>query len=286
MVSEIVLPAGASHVPVHAIPLLLARAIHPAPPEGAGNAISYPLKQSITPGATSTPRGEPLSEDDWAFLGTIWHDLPKFESGMSEATWGKYLNAFESSRHKPDWALMPCLSGGSQEAKMLQFIAEGDHKEAIRNAINKGELVALNRSRLPIHAGATGVQVDEAIVMIDALKTYAMRFGVNVRRDESPPVAGLQALPVVAAGVSGEDVEGWKIKACTQAKEIIRRQRNADLYPDQMAIADEIAKSFRVAGIVGADGKPLSGAYIKRHALKGISSADGKTLSTTPRQGK
>jgi len=37
---------------------------------------------------------------------------------------------------------------------------------------------------------------------------------------------------------------------------------------------------------MGADGKPLSGATIKRHALKGISSAQDKQLSTSPRRGK
>ena len=93
-----------------------------------------------------------------------------------------------------------------------------------------------------------------------------------------------QARPVVAGCVSGGDE--WKAKAIFRAAEIIERQRKRDLYPPQITIADEIAREFRAAGIVGADGKPLSGAYIKRHALKGISSAQNKLRSTSIHQGK
>lgn len=78
----------------------------------------------------------------------------------------------------------------------------------------------------------------------------------------------------------------WVDSARNRATEIIQRQKNLDLYPNQITIADEIAREFRKSGVVGADGKPLSGATIKRHALKGISSAQGKQLSTTIRRGK
>lgn len=94
---------------------------------------------------------------------------------------------------------------------------------------------------------------------------------------ETPP-------PVVAESASGNDE--WKAKVKVRAAEIIERQRKRDCYPSQIAIADEIAKEFRAAGIVGADSKPLSGAYIKRHALAGISSAQGERLSTSIRRGK
>jgi hypothetical protein len=80
--------------------------------------------------------------------------------------------------------------------------------------------------------------------------------------------------------------ETWMPQARARAVAIIGRQRAQDLYPSQEHIADEIAKEFRAAGIVGADGKPLSGAYIKRHALNGISSAQGKQLSTQTGRGK
>lgn len=78
----------------------------------------------------------------------------------------------------------------------------------------------------------------------------------------------------------------WVSEAQSRAHEIIKEQRARDLYPDQLGIADQIAREFRAAGKVGADGKPISGAYIKRHALKGITSAIGKQLSTSKRQSK
>jgi hypothetical protein len=81
-------------------------------------------------------------------------------------------------------------------------------------------------------------------------------------------------------------VGDWVEVARTRAAEIVKEQRGRDLYPSQESIGDTIATEFRKAGIVGTDGKPLTGATIKRHALKGISSAVGKQLSTTIRQGK
>ena len=93
-----------------------------------------------------------------------------------------------------------------------------------------------------------------------------------------------QTAPVVAG--SAADGEAWKAKARERADEIIKRQRAKDLHPSQEDIADEIAREFRAGGVMGAGGKPLTGAYIKRHALKGISSAQNRQLSTSIRRGK
>ena len=97
------------------------------------------------------------------------------------------------------------------------------------------------------------------------------------------PLPAKSTAPVVAGASDGEE---WQEKARARAIEIIKRQREKDLYPNQISIADEIAREFRATHIVGVDGKPLSGATIKRHALKGISSAQGKQLSTTISRGK
>lgn len=78
----------------------------------------------------------------------------------------------------------------------------------------------------------------------------------------------------------------WIELAQKRADEILKRNKEKDLYPSQQNVADEIARDFRRDGVVGAGGKPLSGAYIKRHALKGISSEQGKRLSTSTRRGK
>ena len=99
-----------------------------------------------------------------------------------------------------------------------------------------------------------------------------------------------ESMPVVQAPSQTEAVktggDEWREIAKSKAKEYIAMQRKSDRYPSQENISDRIAREFRETGIVGADGKPLSGATIKRHALKGISSAVGKRLSTTIMQGK
>jgi hypothetical protein len=74
--------------------------------------------------------------------------------------------------------------------------------------------------------------------------------------------------------------------AVERAIAIIERDRARGLYPAQEDIADEVARGFKAASVVGAGGKPLTGAYIKRHALTGISSEQGRQLSTATRRGK
>ena len=91
--------------------------------------------------------------------------------------------------------------------------------------------------------------------------------------------------PVWAVSEFGGDAP-WKEQARTRAYEIIKRDGAKDLYPNQVDIADEIAKQFRRDGVNGIGGKPLTGTYIKRHALNGISSEQGKQLSTAISRGK
>lgn len=93
-------------------------------------------------------------------------------------------------------------------------------------------------------------------------------------------------LPSDAPTPTKEDESPWKAQARQRAKEIIKRQRDKDLFPSQLDIADEIAREFRAAGIYGSGGKALTGAYIKRHALHGISSQQAKLQSVAPRRGK
>lgn len=116
---------------------------------------------------------------------------------------------------------------------------------------------------------------------------HKTEFAPHPATEPGAPVPKPQAAkpaPVVAG--SAVDGEAWKLKARQRADEIIKRQRAKDLHPSQEDIADEIAREFRADGVVGAGGKPLTGAYIKRHALKGISSAQNRQLSTSIRRGK
>ena len=80
----------------------------------------------------------------------------------------------------------------------------------------------------------------------------------------------------------------WVDRARARAKEIFADYRSRDLHPNQINVADQIAREFRSATppVSGPSGKPLTGTYIKRHALGGISSAQSKQLSTAIHRGK
>jgi hypothetical protein len=89
--------------------------------------------------------------------------------------------------------------------RMVQLIHEDNHKASLQTAIKDGVVTALNSSRLPIPTSATGAQVDNAIVMIDAFRKYAMSFCVNVLVDEHQGAA--TTAPVVADSDAAPDPE-------------------------------------------------------------------------------
>jgi hypothetical protein len=117
---------------------------------------------------------------------------------------------------------------------------------------------------------------------------YRLRDDPPSQPNQTGPLATAEPAPtVVAAGetvrVSGDE---WKRQAREVALAIVKREAARDWYPPQSRIADEVAADLRKRGIFGADGKPLTGATIKRHALKGISSAVKKSQSTKMGRGK
>jgi len=71
-----------------------------------------------------------------------------------------------------------------------------------------------------------------------------------------------------------------------KARDFIKRQAQQNCYPSQLDIAEKIATEFRKEGVFGPSGKPLRGETIKRHALRGISSAIKKGQSTNSKRGK
>ena len=106
-------------------------------------------------------------------------------------------------------------------------------------------------------------------------------------RVETAPVSLYMPGKVQSTAAFSSEMDGdWIPRAQTRANEIIKEEKDNDRYPSQLAIADRISREFRDLGLVGASGKPITGAYIKRHALKGINSAVGKKFSTTKSWGK
>lgn len=78
----------------------------------------------------------------------------------------------------------------------------------------------------------------------------------------------------------------WTKQAQSLAREYINSRKKLHCYPSQIEIADHVANELRSKGVVGEGGKPLKGSYIKRHALKGISSARHRQLSISNARGK
>jgi hypothetical protein len=81
-------------------------------------------------------------------------------------------------------------------------------------------------------------------------------------------------------------VPNWTYEAQRLAQSYKQRQKAKDLHPSQVDIADWVAEQLRIKGIYGTQGKPISGATIKRHALVGISTQQDKLRAIAKQWGK
>jgi len=100
------------------------------------------------------------------------------------------------------------------------------------------------------------------------------------------PSQQAQAKRTRRAGADHADSTNWKVVAQQLARELIAERGRMDLYPSQQDVSDYVAKRMRENGDVGPMGKPLTAAYIKRHALAGIFSNGSKRQLQKARQGK
>ena len=179
--------------------------------------------------------------------------------------------------YKPGY---PAIYGDRIEGYQTRMMFQGD---LCRLESDRGDALV---NMFTAHDG-TLVKVQPALrVPLSELKfkRESVERVAEIINKTAPTQSAATPAPVVAE--SADDGEAWKAKARERADEIIKRQRAKDLHPSQEDIADEIAREFRADGVMGAGGKPLTGAYIKRHALKGISSAQNRQLSTSIRRGK
>jgi len=111
------------------------------------------------------------------------------------------------------------------------------------------------------------------------LQTYEPRIQFRLPRSEAME----QRKPADVAASTGQPKTArqeaeWVPIAQKEARRIIERDRGRtpSLFPSQNLIAEEVARVLEARNIVGKLGVPLTAAYIKRHALKGISSAASK----------
>jgi len=159
--------------------------------------------------------------------------------------------------------------------KNLDFQSEGvkDKENDSRRECRRAAMI----QRLAERNGKESARPDEWIAWASEHQ-IAVHDGFILEVESAPEKDATKPAPVA----DGE----WITQAQARAREIIKESREHDRYPSQENISGRIAAEFRKSEIFGSDGKPLSGAYIKRHALKGITSAIGKQLSTTIGRGK
>ena len=151
-------------------------------------------------------------------------------------------------------------------------------KTRIKAAQLKGRALARQSDRFPIEQGETFREF-LCVASVPDLNAWLVELGTGYKFPDAPGTGSVkQARPT--------EENDWIVRAKARAREIIAEQKAQDLYPNQETIADQIAKEFRKAGTFSVSGKPPNGAYIKRHALKGISSAVAKQLSTAIPRGK
>ncbi len=199
----------------------------------------------------------------WAIAGQV---LPfELANALAEINgWTKDSNEYQSCVRGWDDDLFRLAKSGELTFKS----AQGVPLPPCADAFNLGFVDLHDFCEWADRVGSTGIPKDP--------HALAKALGFDVEP---------QAAPVATASASDGD-EAWKGKARERAYEIIKRDGAKSLYPSQPDIADEIAKEFRRDGVMGVDGKPIAGGYIKRHALNGISSAQGKQLSTAISRGK
>jgi len=163
---------------------------------------------------------------------------------------------------------------------ILRLQAETSTYFALHKAVDTGAIPSYAPGKLiQITCNPSQRDMREEVYWEDLNNWLAENYPRVTFRFPNPSAApATPAAPVVASE--------WVIQAQTRAREIVKESTARNVYPSQVNLGDQIASEFRKAGISGADGKPLAGATIKRHALAGISSATGRQLSTTIGRGK
>lgn len=162
--------------------------------------------------------------------------------------------------------LATCLAQAQRFGGEGLSTAVNGWREMLSDAAEANQLIVRSRESLAVQPFDRRAPTNGLVVTAPDLKSYLTSLGgLKLRAVPVPPRS--------RACASDDIQSSWKRQARDRAEEIILEQANRDLYPSQEAVADQIAREFRKSGIVGSGGKPLTGSYIKRHALKGISSS-------------
>ena len=181
MLGEIVLPAGTKTVTVREIPSLIATAIYPEIQGDCPLVISY-LNKLEPDGGNTAParRSEPLTDNDWDTLNAIWQHLPPYRESMTDSEWVPYAEAFENSRHKPNWTVIPIWLNERLNRDILRLDAENQHLDLLKAAVIRGAVTPLNHALVPVPMAA-GEMLMNAVLTVADFAQYAGGYHIGVR---------------------------------------------------------------------------------------------------------
>ena len=239
---------------------------------------------------------------DWTSQGSLTHRLTPDSLSVAIAPGTELENRITGQRETTECWRMMCVGGSSVEA-MLESLLHFGEATAITLVDGLGTRWLCQSPLRSDCLRLSPIVIDGLVPTFDRFVKSSTAHGLVRNWDistaaEAPhdhTTEGLKwvteevaeaSLPSAAPSSTATDEPPWMAHARQRAIEIIRRQRIKDCFPSQLVIADEIAREFREAGIFGTSGTPLTGVYIKRHALRGISSAQAKLQSTKPRRSK
>ena len=229
----------------------------------------------------------PREPEDMRAMNELWqlHGLPElFREGEYPRTvpadfdLAPYNEALNSEHWRHDWRPLLCDSTTNRSCRAGKAMYQ--YSRNLRDEAVAGAFTAFTDERERARPGTSQelfVSAKEAARYLQDVQGYTVILEAAGQRQDP------ETLAISRDKTSPPE---WIGLAQERAKAIYKEYKARDSYPNQITVADLIAKEFRDKGITGTGGKPLSGATIKRHALTGISSARQRQLSTTIKRGK
>ena len=151
------------------------------------------------------------------------------------------------------------------------------------------------KGELPIHEVGSRFRLEVGETIRDFLDLLdASELDTWLRKSAGygfPAIESVNPSNITAPGanVVAPAAHDWQVLAREEARSIRKdRAERLGTAPSLAVLGDEVAKHFRTRGINGPNGHPLTGAYIKRHALQnqGITSPADKLRAMGKHRGK
>jgi len=233
-----------------------------------------------SPGLMGPP--EALKDEDKKTLDAAWSGLSEPEFPMTAAQWQTYRDAFNSSHDKPEsWILSALQRDPKYQRELAREVAAMDHRATLKRAVNAGAITLRNPvTGLVSELGWIG-NADKWLLTRKQFMAFCDLLSIELL-DAPSPSAAVTIAPERPMPVARE----WQVIARDYAGRYIAEQAKRELYPNQEAVAADVAGRLKKESVTGPTGLPLTASYIKRHALKGMQSGAEKLRSTGRHRGK